>query len=53
MERGKIGKDGSKRIKQIHKLNGVVIRCYRIFSSFPRSIKVFILFGSSFAGLGF
>jgi hypothetical protein len=35
-----------------NKLNGVVIRRYRIFSPFPRSIKVFILFGSGFAGLG-
>jgi hypothetical protein len=52
MERGKIGKGGSKRIKQILKLNGVVIRRYWIFSPFPRSIKVFILFGSGFAGLG-
>jgi hypothetical protein len=52
MERGKIGKGGSKRIKQILKLNGVVIRRYRIFSPFPRSIKVLILFGSGFAGLG-
>jgi hypothetical protein len=43
MERGKIGKSGSKRIKQILKLKGVVIRRYRIFSPFPRSIKVFIL----------
>jgi hypothetical protein len=42
-----------KRIKQILlKVNGVVIRRYRIFSPFPRSIKVFNLFGSGFAGLG-
>jgi hypothetical protein len=48
MGRGKIGKGGSKRIEQSLKLNGVVIRLYRIFSPFPRSIKVFVLFGSGF-----